>query len=113
MKKLVVALFIMAVSFSCKDIGTVSPDWFITDIEGYQLIFKDTQGKVYTAMGDINSEFITVKKILKKNGEDWVVTTKLEDALVAVSFEEVADLQDADVVKIPISKISVYKRIVR
>lgn len=111
-----VILLLLLTITSCKDIGTVSPDWFVTDIEGYQLIFRDDQGKVYNAMqsrSTYGADFVTVKKEIKRNGENWIVTTKLEDALIAVSFDEVADLKDADVVKIPLSRVATYTRIVR
>lgn len=117
MKNLTKLLLLVAlVLTSCKNIGTVSPDWFVTDINGYQLIFKDPQGKVYNALRSqttYGSDFITVRKEVKRNGENWIVTTKLEEALIAVSFDKVEDLKDAEVIKIPLSRIDTYTRIVR
>lgn len=110
------AIVLMATSCGMiKGTTAVSPDYYVTDIDGYQLIFKDTQGKVLNALKSsvMSSSFVTVKRVPKRNGEDWVVTTTLEDAIIAVSYEKVFDLKDADVIKIPLSRVEIYTREVK
>lgn len=107
--KNLVLVMLLSLCISCgsivKGLSTVTSDFYVANIDGYQLIFEDTKGRVKIA-----TDYITVKKVSKNKSEEWFVTTRLEDALISIHAESVIELKDADVIKIPTSKIKAYTR---
>ena len=113
-RKLVSLLVIISVfAVSCKSINTVVQDYYVVDIDGYQLVFRDVNERISNALrsnGKLGVDHVILVKESKKKKEIWRVATKAEEAALATEIGRVDELADANVIKVPLNMIEVYTR---